>query len=408
MCLTLINKTLNQYLHPFPPPPHLPVPPRSTLAASHSPHAVSLIRLYILFLILAILPITGHSQKNPDDNLVPNPGFEEFSDYPLEWYYSGRDFSRVSLYWTSPTAASPDIYAPTVKIPPTWKAHGFGKLSPAEGKSYAGITVYGCGGGKPHCREYVQIHLAEALVPGQRYGFACRIAHLQKSVSVANIGLWFSEHELDEFHTEPLVRQPVLEIDKFIPSDGRWHRWTGHFTAESSAPFLVIGNFADDPGSTAKMPVRSDLRYGYYFLDDVRLFKIPPFLPEPLADSPLRNYKPRIGEIVTLSRIYFEHDRADFLPRAVVQLEQLLDFMRRYPKMHIEIIGHTDIVGTPEYNYQLSIRRSKAVLAWLVGKGIDTRRLAFAGYGSTQPVATNETSLGRSQNRRVEIKVISL
>ncbi len=279
---------------------------------------------------------------------------------------------------------------------------------PGRRQAYAGFTAYGCSGGKPHCREYIQIHLAEALVPGQRYGFACRIAHLEKSVSVANIGLWFSEYELDEFHTEPLIHQPVLELDKFIPSDGRWHRWTGHFTAESSAPFLLIGNFADDAGSTVKMPVRSDLRYGYYYIDDVSLFKIPPVLPLPLADSPLRDYKPRVGEIVTLSRIYFEYDRADFLPRALIQLEQLLNFMRRYPRMHIEVIGHTDIMGSVEYNQQLSLRRARAVQDWLVAKGIKQDRLSFTGYGSTQPVATNETSLGRSQNRRVEIKVTRL
>jgi outer membrane protein OmpA-like peptidoglycan-associated protein len=76
--------------------------------------------------------------------------------------------------------------------------------------------------------------------------------------------------------------------------------------------------------------------------------------------------------------------------------------------MHIEVIGHTDIMGSVEYNQQLSLRRAKAVQDWLVGKGISPDRLSFTGYGSTQPVASNETSLGRSQNRRVEIKVTRL
>lgn len=394
MCSELNHNTL--------PPKPQPIPrfgPPSRLRHFHP----------IRWLIPTLLvPTVLLAQKNPGDNLVPNPGFEEFSDYPLDWYYSGRDFSRVALYWTSPTAASPDLYAPTVRIPPTWKSVGFGKLDPAEGKSYAGITVYGCGGGKPHCREYLQIHLSEALIPGQRYGFSCRISHLPRSVSVSNLGLWFGEHELDEMMQEPLIRTPVLTLSKFIPSDGRWHRWTGHFTAESQAPFLLIGNFADDAGSIIKLPVKSDLRYGYYFFDDVRLFKIPPILPPPPMNSPLNGYKPKLGEIVSLSRIFFEHDRADFLPRAVAQLEQLLDFLKRHPAVHIEIIGHTDIVGTPEYNQQLSLRRSKAVLDWLAAHGIRRERLSYSGYGSSQPLATNDTSLGRSQNRRVEIKVTRL
>jgi len=389
--------------NPLPPPPR-PHPPSRPGLAVHLKNTCSFHCFILALLFTTPLP----AQKNAGENLVPNPGFEEFSDYPLDWYYSGRDFSRVALYWTSPTAASPDLYAPTVRIPPTWKAVGFGKLDPAEGKSYAGITVYGCGGGKPHCREYLQIHLVEALVPGQRYGFSCRIAHLQRSVSVSNLGLWFGEHELDEMMQDPLLRTPVLTLGKFIPSDGRWHRWTGHFTAESQAPFLLIGNFTDDAGSIIKLPVKSDLRYGYYFFDDVRLFKIPPILPPPPMDSPLNGYKPKLGEIVSLSRIFFEHDRADFLPRALAQLEQLLDFLKRHPTVHIEIIGHTDIVGSPEYNQQLSLRRSRAVLDWLSTHGINRDRLSYSGYGSSQPLATNDTSLGRSQNRRVEIKITRL
>ena len=76
--------------------------------------------------------------------------------------------------------------------------------------------------------------------------------------------------------------------------------------------------------------------------------------------------------------------------------------------MHIEIIGHTDNMGTDEYNQNLSIRRSAAVVTWLVAKGIKRDRLISSGFGSSQPISTNFTSLGRSQNRRVEIKVLSL
>src|SRR5687768_2080516 len=62
-------------------------------------------------LLFALLPLLLSAQKPPQINLVPNHSFEEFSDEPGTWYYSGNDFSRVSLYWTSPTAASPDLYA---------------------------------------------------------------------------------------------------------------------------------------------------------------------------------------------------------------------------------------------------------------------------------------------------------
>jgi len=361
----------------------------------------------IWLLTIFVLP-PAYGQKPPPENLVPNPGFEEYSDEPSGWYYSGKDFARVAMYWTSPTAASPDIYGPKVEIPKSWSAVGFGKTKAYEGVSHAGITVFGCDKGKPHCREYVQVQLTEPLVPGQRYGFTCMLSHLQKSVLVRNIGLWFSDFEMDEGAHEPILQRPVLSLDRFLPSDGKWYRWTGQFVADKHSSFLIIGNFNLDEDSQVKFPFRSDLRYGYYYLDDVRLFKIPPIIiPQP-SDSPLTDFIPKPGEIVSLSRIYFEHDRTDFMPRALIQLDQLLAFLHKYPNMHIEIIGHTDNVGTDEYNKQLSIRRSAAVVTWLVKKGISRDRLASSGFGSTQPISTNFTSQGRSQNRRVEIKVISI
>ena len=362
----------------------------------------------LLLLLLYTCPNPSFGQKSPPENLVPNPGFEEYSDTPSGWYYSGHDFSRVAMYWTSPTAASPDIYGPKVQIPKSWSAVGFGKVKSYQGSSHAGITVYGCDKGKPHCREYVQVQLTEPLVPGQRYGFTCMLAHLEKSVLVRNIGLWFSEHEIDEGAHEPILKEPILSLDRFLPSDGKWYRWSGQFVAGKTASYLLIGNFKTDEDSQVKMPYRSDIRYGYYYLDDVRLFKIPPIVIPPPLDSTLANFVPRPGEMVTLSRIYFEYDRTDFMPRALIQLDQLLAFLHKYPTMHVEIIGHTDNMGTDEYNQDLSMRRSAAVVNWLVKKGISRSRLTSSGFGSKQPVTTNATSLGRSQNRRVEIKVISM
>lgn len=348
------------------------------------------------------------AQKQGSVNIVPNPSFEEYSDNPSGWYYSGKDFSRVSMFWTSPTAASPDIYGPSVKVPGSWQSVGFGKMRAYNGDSFAGITVFGCDNGKPHCREYIQVQLSEPLVPGQRYGFSCMVSPLPKSVTIRNLGLWFSDHEIDEGAHDPLLHQAVLSLDRFIPTDGNWYRWTGHFEAVNASSYLLLGNFKTDEETQAKWPVRSDIRFGYYYIDDVRLFKIPPIESTPVYISPLTNYVPKKGESVMLSSIYFEHDRTDFMPRAVIELNSLLAFLKKYPTLRIDIIGHTDNVGTPDYNQQLSIRRSSAVVAWLKLRGIATDRMQSSGRGATEPVSTNYTSEGRSQNRRVEIKVLSL
>lgn len=361
-----------------------------------------------LILLMLVLSFDAFGQRNDEENLVPNPSFEEFSDEPSGWYYSGRDFARVAMYWTSPTAASPDIYTPKVKVPPSWAAVGFGDQRPYRGEAFAGITVFGCGKGKPHCREYVQVLLTEALVPGQEYGFSCMLSHLPKSVSIKDLGLWFSDYDIDEGAHNTLYKDPVISLNRFIPSDKKWYKWAGTFVAQKASSYLLIGNFNSDEDTQIKLPSRSELRFGYYYLDDVTLYKIPPIIIPTYIESPLDNFQPKPGETVTLSRIYFEHDRVDFMPRALIQLDQLLVFLNKYPGMKIEIIGHTDNVGYFAYNQQLSVRRSAAVVNWLVKKGVERDRLKSSGFGSEQPISTNYTSKGRSLNRRVEIKVLSL
>ena len=85
----------------------------------------------------------------------------------------------------------------------------------------------------------------------------------------------------------------------------------------------------------------------------------------------------------------------------------MVKLLNENPTIKIEISGHTDNVGTPSDNIILSNNRAKAVVNYLVSKGIGTQRLTYKGYGETQPVADNKTEEGRAMNRRTEMKVIS-
>ena len=69
-------------------------------------------------------------------------------------------------------------------------------------------------------------------------------------------------------------------------------------------------------------------------------------------------------------------------------------------------MGHTDSIGSDSYNQKLSVRRSEAVKAYLVSKGIEKNRVYTEGKGEKQPVADNKTAEGRAKNRRVEIEVV--
>jgi len=76
--------------------------------------------------------------------------------------------------------------------------------------------------------------------------------------------------------------------------------------------------------------------------------------------------------------------------------------------MTIEVRGHTDAKGSDSYNLRLSENRAKSVVDYLVSKGVNPKRLKYKGYGKSIPIDTNETEEGRSKNRRVEFKIISM
>ncbi len=78
------------------------------------------------------------------------------------------------------------------------------------------------------------------------------------------------------------------------------------------------------------------------------------------------------------------------------------------PNWTVEISGHTDNIGSSKSNRQLSELRAKAVKDFLVSKGCDKDRLKFKGYGSIQPISTNNTEIGRQMNRRTEFKVLKV
>lgn len=113
----------------------------------------------------------------------------------------------------------------------------------------------------------------------------------------------------------------------------------------------------------------------------------------------------KIDEVTRLDGVTFEFDQARLRPDAITILADVADTLRRNPTLEVEIGGHTDNLGSDEYNLELSQRRADAVRQALVDKGIDGARITAVGYGETQPVASNETEDGREYNRRVEMRI---
>ncbi|MGX5820452.1 OmpA family protein [Chitinophaga lutea] len=112
--------------------------------------------------------------------------------------------------------------------------------------------------------------------------------------------------------------------------------------------------------------------------------------------------------VVVLRNVFFASKEYTLQPASATELDKLAQLMKDNPSMQVELSGHTDNVGSDADNQLLSENRAKAVVEYLVKKGISAKRMKAAGYGESKPVDNNDTEEGRAQNRRTELKIISL
>ena len=109
------------------------------------------------------------------------------------------------------------------------------------------------------------------------------------------------------------------------------------------------------------------------------------------------------GIVLTLGDVLFETGRADLKAGAAGNLNKLVAFLTKYPERVVAIEGYTDSVGSEDYNQALSQRRADSVRSYLVRAGIESGRLSASGMGKNDPVAGNDSAIGRQQNRRVAV-----
>ena len=109
-----------------------------------------------------------------------------------------------------------------------------------------------------------------------------------------------------------------------------------------------------------------------------------------------------------LTTLYFDTGRIRIKPESQGELDLVLTMLQRHPNLHISLHGHADIVGSYDRNYELSINRARMVRAYLVARGISPLRISIIGYANFFPYARNNSALGRSLNRRVDVHVLSL
>jgi len=106
---------------------------------------------------------------------------------------------------------------------------------------------------------------------------------------------------------------------------------------------------------------------------------------------------------VRMNNIFFEFDKFELMKSSFPELQRLVKLLNENKKIKVHIEGHTDNIGTEDYNIELSRKRAESVRNYLTAKGIDKSRFTIMGFGSSIPVADNNTDEGKAENRRVEI-----
>ncbi len=116
--------------------------------------------------------------------------------------------------------------------------------------------------------------------------------------------------------------------------------------------------------------------------------------------------KIKVGTKIVLANIFFDVNKASLRKESVSELERLVTIMNENPNIKVEVSGHTDSDGNDELNLKLSQARAKAVVDYVITKGVKSERVIAKGYGETQPIAPNDSPENKQKNRRTELKVL--
>jgi outer membrane protein OmpA-like peptidoglycan-associated protein len=341
------------------------------------------------------------AQEAPvEKNLVPNGGFEN--------YKRKSSSIKAAIPWQQ--IASVDYYLEPL-------ANDTSRFKGARtGSGYAGLRY------QKKYKEFLQVKLAEPLKRGAHYQFEMWVRlGFWSNATLKSIGVHFSKagyQGLGTLTKSNLIDTTAKKGGGFYNEYG-WFRVSGIYIADGGEKFITIGNFSENirKDMVKDHVLKMGFKEAYYFVDDVSLKRVKVKGEEVKTvivgssldekeDSVLEVKKDiKVGDRVTLKNINFENGHYYITPESYGELNKLVQYMLRHPGMEIRINGHSDNSGSARKNLKLSEQRARTVFEYLISKGVQNK-MYFKGFGDTQPIATNDTDVGRALNRRVEFEII--
>lgn len=386
---------------------------------------------------LILLGVFGSSITVFSQNLIKNPEFTT----------SGKVYSKAQIHsadgWSNANGGSVDLFStkscsPTLGVPNNFMG------DQASSGNYAGLTAYyddqyisvakslrnkEITGEKGYSKysEYLQGELLEELKAGQTYYFSFNVSLADNSGRAVNgLGAYFSKAKLNHSNNRALEYVPQVVSQEFITDENGWTKISGSFVAEGGEKHFSIGAYKGSftVETIVEPKIENDNKRAYYYVNGISLST------SKLADNDSDgdgildedDHCPDVAGVAefhgcllssddlemikkTSENLFFSTGSSTLSDNQKTELDALAKLLLLHPEVKATIKGHTDSVGSDESNLILSKERANSVKNYLASKGIDDNHISTYSYGETKPVATNETTEGRAENRHALINI---
>jgi len=346
-------------------------------------------------------------------NLVIDGGFEQKKYCP-----TGFNLQEVKTFehWKQATEGTPDHYhvcSEKMGVPENLPGH----QDALEGEAYAGLILFSAS--KSNYREYLQSKLSRALSPGEMVCIEAWVSPAEKARYVCDgFGIILSKDKISSNRSgllpaEAQMDNPALHI---MDDTEGWTLLSTSLIARGGEEYITMGNFR--PDKNMKILIRTEDQgaisannFAYLYIDDVKVTPINSKsecgctieeIALHVVDPPAQLME---SKLVEFRNVQFDFDKSLLTDESIKELEIAARELKRSSSLFLEIIGHTDLLGSAEYNLDLSRERAEAVIAFLVKKGVAESRLSIRYHGSEIPIAENTSEEGRALNRRVEFEI---
>jgi outer membrane protein OmpA-like peptidoglycan-associated protein len=361
------------------------------------------------------------------NNLILNPDFDYYFYKPVPIIYHGKDRIEAWVpYWTTPGKFTPDYISNLRFIDVLDYSYLFDYKLP-EKFNYIGFALFK---DDDDYSEYIQGKLTGPLIKDKTYCFKISINPTRFTKYLVNrLACHFSPNPVMVNDTNENSFSPQVSFSSLPTESKSFMTLCDYFTAIGGEMFLTIGRFIkkEDLSVTVKDSFPQSQfnldKSSYYLIDGVELLeiddslecncrtiidKLPLTLKQPdtvLLKHPTHYNELKEGKAVVLNSVNFDFDSYILLESSEDELISFYQFLIENSQLRFSINGHTDNMGTDEYNHELSIKRAKSVYNWLINKGIQPSRLEYQGFGKKQPLVNSTDDKSMAINRRVEVQI---